>query len=889
MNALVKKEIRLLLPSFSAVLLLETLLPWVYRDADAVFSMTPLAFFLGLVIVAVDSFGREFNLGTFQSLMAQPVERQKIWRTKIAILFIAVGVISLAYFASCGIRMEAATHAEGSIWTYNAKMIRADFFHAMLASVALLLVAVSGGLWTTLVLRQTTASFWVTFLFPALALLLLALLIPKALFERLSDNSIDTAIFSLLVLTIIYSVGGYWLACRFFSRAQDAGWSGGIIQFSRWRYFARATDIPSEQRQHRPFAALLKKELQLHSISLFCVGALVALHLGAFLVRSVYGSSQSDSVLHLFANGFWMFWLVVPAIIGCTAMAEERKLGVVDGQFCLPVSRRRQFLVKFVPALVLGTLLGGVVPLVLETTAAHLGIANDFFKADMYQNGSSLLNGYVVFLATIVLIAAGLVWLGFLASSLTKSFLQALSLTIAGCVLTLAVFAWLGVHVAPRTPLPYFIALPVIPATTLWMAWQNFNRFGEGWRVWRRNLTGIALAILFIAVSSVAIYERVWELAEPADPSHGAAKLLPPNTPKLTSAITGDIYLQWPDGRVWCDSLSFAGYYDYRSQWQYAWAVLCRPWPASDGPRQFVAGSNWVSLVTHHVDFLKGENNKTVRVQGYLDTVGIKRDGSLWISREAKPFAWTGADMTQVGTNQNWKQVASYPLRFCLLKADGTLWSWSRGTNRIDWNNWRSDWPTIRKYPIQQIDTDSDWQEIRYPYVRKNDGTTWQLTSKSNDQIATERATNWDQVTLKTFSNWGNGEAYISSNGALYFWQKDQANAQVRRSGFQQIGSETNWQNVAILHDWMVALKKDGTLWKWNIGSQNTAPIDQQTPVRLDRHADWIGICSTWSGIVSLAADGSLWVWPSADKYDFALTRPPRQPHRIGNVLPPEE
>src|SRR5579863_10091277 len=99
MSVLIKKEIRLLLPGWCAVLLLEAALPWLYHDADFVFSYTPVAFFLGLIILTVDSFGREFSLGTFQSLMAQPIERQRIWRTKIVLLLVAVGLVTLAHVA----------------------------------------------------------------------------------------------------------------------------------------------------------------------------------------------------------------------------------------------------------------------------------------------------------------------------------------------------------------------------------------------------------------------------------------------------------------------------------------------------------------------------------------------------------------------------------------------------------------------------------------------------------------------------------------------------------------------------------------------------------------------------------------------------------------------
>ena len=225
----------------------------------------------------------------------------------------------------------------------------------------------------------------------------------------------------------------------------------------------------------------------------------------------------------------------MPAVIGCTAVAEERKLGVVDGLFCLPVSRRRQFAVKFLPALMLGTFLGGVWPLLLEIVAGKLGTPNEFFKPGAHSGGNEFVDGYVLFLGSIVLLAMALVWLGMLASTLTKSFLQALSLTIAGSVLVLALAAWARNNCTLVTPLPLLIALPVIPGTLLWLAWRNFNRFQEGWRLWGRNIFGVVGATVFVAAASAAIYHRVWEVFEPTEPPHGPAKFTLAAPPKLDS------------------------------------------------------------------------------------------------------------------------------------------------------------------------------------------------------------------------------------------------------------------------------------------------------------------------------------------------------------------
>ena len=74
MNPLVKKEIRLLLPSWIVALSLVISLPWFWKDPDFVFgAIAPAILFFGVVILAVDSFGRECSMGTFQLLLSQPI------------------------------------------------------------------------------------------------------------------------------------------------------------------------------------------------------------------------------------------------------------------------------------------------------------------------------------------------------------------------------------------------------------------------------------------------------------------------------------------------------------------------------------------------------------------------------------------------------------------------------------------------------------------------------------------------------------------------------------------------------------------------------------------------------------------------------------------------
>src|ERR1019366_1625724 len=153
-------------------------------------------------------------------------------------------------------------------------------------------------------------------------------------------------------------------------------------------------------------------------------GALLALHIGVFFLRIFYANYHKNSLADGVSDFFWVLWLVIPLVIVCTAVAEGHKLGVAEGQLCLPVSRRLQFAIKFIPAMIFGVLLGGVMPVLLETVAAHLGAPSEFFKPENHAN-NEFGSGLLWFQISIVALAAGLAWVGFFASTLARNFLQA--------------------------------------------------------------------------------------------------------------------------------------------------------------------------------------------------------------------------------------------------------------------------------------------------------------------------------------------------------------------------------------------------------------------------------------------------------------------------------
>lgn len=885
MSALVKKEIRLLLPGWLAVLGLVVVLPGLFWEApDDAFPVMSVAVFLGFMILSVDSFGREFSLGTFASLMAQPMERRRIWQIKLKTLFLAAGLIFTAYFVSLEILYHHALKVP--VWGANPKTIAADFKNALAAGVAGAFVAMAGGLWTALLLRQTAAAFWITFLTPLGALTLIAFFLPG----KLADNN-DFLVPLFYTLAGLYTVFGFWLAHRLFHRVQDAGWTGGVISFSTWRYFEARSSNAVSRRQWRPWVALFKKEFQLHSIGLFCAGALLALHIITFFLRAFHTNTGNDSLVHLLAEFFWIFWLIMPLVIGCMAVAEERKLGVTAEQFCLSISRRRQFIVKFVPVLIAGVLLGGVMPLILETVAAYCGVPNAYFKFD---SGTDTLfsSPAWIFMMALSLV---LTLIGFYASTLARNFLQALTIAIIAFIVSC--FAWsflfggqvLGEGRFVLGGVTLWGALPPLVIGTLvaifllpWLFFQNFSHFAESNRLWRRNLSSIALFLLFVFGSSAAIYHRVWETFEPAEPPHGVARLSLSHPPVIQGDF-GNTLVRLPDGRVWYDCQSIYEFsYDQGNHvlkpWRVLWRAALRPLPASLGPRQFLDGSNWLSASAVCI----GSENPYMQV-GYLNTIGIKTDGTLWFSDTSTPATWAETKMVQYGSETDWAQFNRTLDAVLLLKKDGTLWLWKTSAfgSRIDF---ATRWPTLQNAQPERVGTDSDWKHLlkKFGYAQKADGSIWWLhIDDQTGKISFKPQSGLDRLAAQNPGyEVGNGKIYLAPNGTLKLYLIEGRPA-------QPVGRETDWVGLAGAWDWMVTLKSDGSLWQWNLSPDpdNGNWIENLSPTRLGIHHDWVAVNSRWGGIVALAADGSLWFWPSPRDYEGPVWRAPKQPQFLGNIF----
>jgi hypothetical protein len=868
MNALVKKEIRLLLPSWMVAVML-ALVQAITRPYD--FYVASLLFF-GLTIMALTTIGRETSLNTFSLLLSQPAERRRIWQTKLSVLAVAFLTVFCVWLAAFGIAFKNS-HVDASD--------RASSYYLFITICLIATATFTGGLWTTLLLRQIAGAFWLTLLVPAV----LSGFAGGFLAPSQSNN---TVIAVLCVVFAIYSVGGFLFARWLFFHAQDVGWSGGVLTLPEWKLFTARSGNALSTRSRRPIFALVKKEFQLHQVSLMAAFGLLVLHVGVIVLRK-YHHFAKDTAGEWFTTIFWMLWLVMAPVIGSMAVAEERRLGVMEGQLCLPVSRRVQFAIKGFLTLFLGIFLGGIMPMLLEDMGIGFGSLNLMFD-----------NTELWFPLGVVAFSAWLALVSFFASTLAKSFLQAVGLGIATFFISFALLisnsqVFFRGDMPVQFILPLVIGIPTLIVTLLWLAYLNFKNFRDGWPLWRRNLLGFAGALVFILATTAALYHRAWEFFEPAEPSHGPAKLSLANPRALQMVQYRNLLVRLPDGRVWFDGLddSYRDYYDDAIRWKYLWRTVTHPLPESIGPQQFLAGSNWVAATTERLYLSWNVKGKQFFASGFMDTVGIQPDGTLWISENPQQTNWTAGTLRQYGSETNWRQLAQSRTSVVLLKSDGTLWRWGSVTNEFH------KWPGLLAFKPYQIGTNSDWQELFTLvgiFARRADGRVWHLNVNWNtgrDEL--NRLTNLDEIVSQTTSRVGDvATAFVRADGTLWrlnrYW--DEKTRQTIGTGILQVGKENDWRAVAVNYGRMVALKSDGSMWQWHfpnpweMSQEQLILTVQAPPTRLGIHNDWVAITGAWEDVIALAADGSLWLWPDRQEYErFNLLKLPKQPQFLGNVF----
>lgn len=222
---------------------------------------------------------------------------------------------------------------------------------------------------------------------------------------------------------------------------------------------------------------------------------------------------------------------------------------------------------------------------------------------------------------------------------------------------------------------------------------------------------------------------------------------------------------------------------------------------------------------------------------GTSHTMAIKKDGSLW--------AWgintygelgIGSKGTsvlapvQVGTDKTWKTVAVGGNYTLAIKEDGSLWSWGNPASGRLGNGLTSGDVMVPT----RVGTDNAWAEVFSwnnwggSFAIKKDGTLWAWGVNQNGMLGTGNTTTQLVPVLvggtSTYKTVASGRARatlaIKKDGTLWAVGRNSrgelglGNTDTQ-STWVQVGTDKNWEAVALFNRSVIATKTDGSLWIW--------------------------------------------------------------------------
>lgn len=332
--------------------------------------------------------------------------------------------------------------------------------------------------------------------------------------------------------------------------------------------------------------------------------------------------------------------------------------------------------------------------------------------------------------------------------------------------------------------------------------------------------------------------------------------------------------------------------------------MLSGDWKVAEAPGSagYLEETNWLSVA-----------------RSYREMVGIQKDGSLWVSERPEKFPWVSRPnpaTIRLGQDSDWNAFVIHGSLIFLLKTNGTLWR--LGTNR----NSGKDWPGFRAFTPERLGADSDWADIYFADqgrmgFRKRDGRVWthpapypsaELDAETiwldgdtalsrSPYLDSQKSVAWMWPSAFVGRNFlvGLGEDRVLRVIACWGWQPATNNRPQNWVLFPQripLSQETNWLALADNRNDVVALKADGSLWKWSFSTDPITRPEGASAASLSRHSDWVALTVAMDGMVGLAADGSLWFWAMEGRryYPSEFTSQPllaasRRPQLIGNIF----
>ena len=349
------KEVRaLLFPWLACVLVM--IVPTPVHAPRYVEGIQVIVYFLGAAVLGALSIGREYTEHTLGLLLSQPVGRKRLFLIKF-------GVLAAMLLTLCAVGHTGVFHG----------MARAPLAEKLEVVLLPLLYALCITPWLTMASRSAAAGILFTMAIPVL-LAVLGAGIVRWLGIRADAFSIVFQWRGTLGICAIGAVATW----RMFMRLEAIEGQGEALDLTQWlRSQTTANVRVAVLTKRHPIWLLITKELRVQQLALVLAGLYLFGWLAVTLMRPVadlFGTVNALSVLGGAFNVLSpLYALLLGALIGSVASAEERQFGTLEWQVLLPIATSRQWAVKVGVAMGLTMLLGISVPAVLT----HFNLAMD--------------------------------------------------------------------------------------------------------------------------------------------------------------------------------------------------------------------------------------------------------------------------------------------------------------------------------------------------------------------------------------------------------------------------------------------------------------------------------------------------------------------------------
>lgn len=251
--------------------------------------------------------------------------------------------------------------------------------------------------------------------------------------------------------------------------------------------------------------------------------------------------------------------------------------------------------------------------------------------------------------------------------------------------------------------------------------------------------------------------------------------------------------------------------------------------------------------------------------------LAVKRDGTLW------SFETASEDMLplQIGTDSDWIYASCGNENFFALKKDGTLWTW--GDPTIQFGRGPAP-PSTTPVQVNFEDTWVQVRAgAGHVVAKKRDGTYWAWGHNADGQVGDGTmemkylpqplGNDWKEIVPGAFTTIG-----IKRDGTLWGWGSNGmghfgTNGEPGRSYVpMQLVEDSRWEKISLGSFHALGVKQDGSLWAWGWNSTgavgNGFADPSSVPItQVGSATDWKEVAAGSSHSLALKTNGTAYGW----------------------------